>query len=164
MRENNTKKYPKKQQKKHVPAPPIATDGSPAPWSEPAAASGAEKIAGPPAPRSELAAASGAEKTAGPPELLAIEEYLKSESKSKEPAAPKEPPAPGNKLPPNGAGKMTGPPDFMDGPAITAGTTGKVGAACTGDPAPRNGPIKPGIFLFDGAITAPDAINRKHFL
>lgn len=164
MRENNTKKYPKKPPKKHVPAPPIATDGSPAPWSEPAAASGAEKIAGPPAPRSELAAASGAEKTAGPPELLAIEEYLKSESKSKEPAAPKEPPAPGNKLPPNGAEKMTGPPDFMDGPAITAGTTGKVGAACTGDPAPRNGPIKPGIFLFDGAITAPDAINRKHFL
>lgn len=164
MRENNTKKYPKNNKQKHVPAPPIATDGSPAPWSEPAAASGAEKITGPPAPRSELAAASGAEKTAGPPELLAIEEYLKSESKSKEPAAPKEPPAPGNKLPPNGAEKMTGPPDFMDGPAITAGTTGKVGAACTGDPAPRNGPIKPGIFLFDGAITAPDAINRKHFL
>lgn len=58
---------------------------------------------------------------------------------------------------------MTGPPDFMDEPAMTEGTTGKVGAASTGDPAPRNGPIKPGISLFDGAITAPDAIYRKHF-
>lgn len=126
----------------HVPAPLLANDKPPAPWSK--------------------LATSGAEKIAGPPELLANEEYLKSESKPKEPAAPKEPPASGNELPPNGDEKRTGPPDFMDGPAMTEGTTGKVGAASTGDAAPRNGPIKPGISLFDGAITAPDAINRTH--